>query len=427
MEAVLQYVWQHRLWESEQMKTTDGRKVLVLNPGTLNTDAGPDFFNAKIRVDDTTWVGNVEIHVRSGDWKRHRHDLDSAYDSVMLHVVETADDVITRTDGSIIPQVELKVSPRVAECLQRLNTKEARGLTCRQYLPTLPSIVTTEWLEALAFERLQAKVNRLHEWQVMFNGSWQDVCYVTVARALGMGVNSDAFERLARRTPLRLLSKHSDSVLQLEALLLGQAGLLDMNAVEGYAAQLAREYAFLRNKFSLTPMESGAWKLFRMRPHNFPMRRIALLARIIHGGFGLMSDIVAAGNNVDKHRQLFAVPLDGYWASHFTLHGEETAAVGNKLSDATVNVLLINAVAPLLYAYGEFTGEDSLTDAAIDLLMALPAERNSVVTTFTQAGLPCSTALDSQALIWLRRAYCETGKCMYCRFGHRMLRRAATQ
>lgn len=424
VELLLQYVWQHRLWASEQMTTTDGAQVLVLDPGRLNTDAGPDFFNAKVKIDGTTWVGNVEVHVRASDWGRHHHDRDRAYDSVILHVVEASDKVVTRTDGTVIPQVVLHISPRLSECLMQC-TVNGNEMSCAGYLESIPQVAVTEWVESLALERLQAKVARLYEWLDLTNGNWQEVCYITVARALGMGVNGDAFERLARCTPLHLLGKHADSLLQLEALLLGQAGLLPDDARGDYPSLLIREYVFLRNKFGLQPMDSSVWKMFRMRPHNFPQRRIALLARLLCGGFSLMSSIVNAADSADDERALLAVELGDYWSTHYTLGGEPHPGVGTHLSEATLNVLLINAVAPLLYAYGEATDNARLTDAAVNILLALPAERNRVVATFKRLGLPCHSALDSQAFVQLWQAYCEKNKCIYCRFGHRMLRAAA--
>lgn len=306
MEGLLQYIWQHRLWLSEDMVTNDGRRVRVIDPGLLNTDAGPDFFNAKVEIDGHLWVGNVEIHVRASDWKRHHHDEDPAYDSVILHVVEKDDAPVYRINGELIPQVELRVSPRFNECYNRLVNATVE-LPCAARIKEVPQLTITEWIEALAFERLHGKVDRVRELYDRFNGSWEDICYVMLARTLGFGINNDAFERMARVTPLRLLHKHSDSILQVEALLFGQAGLLNgAHDSETYYQQLTREYAFLANKFSLRPIEGSAWRLFRSRPQNFPYRRIALLAQFVHGGFNLMNDILNA-TDTNALRQLFDV------------------------------------------------------------------------------------------------------------------------
>ena len=424
MEQLMQYVWQHRLWCSEDMATVDGRRVRVLDPGLLNTDAGPDFFNAKVEIGGHVWVGNVEIHVRASDWHRHGHDRDRAYDNVVLHVVEHDDAPVTRTTGERIPQVVLRVSPRFGEHYASLVNARVQ-LPCAAQLHSLPPIAVTDWLAALAFERLQAKVSRLRELCDLYNGSWEDVCYVALARTLGFGINNDALERLARRTPLRLLHKHSDSLLQLEALLFGQAGLLHEADDEPYVKQLRREYAFLANKFSLHPMEREAWKLFRIRPQNFPYRRIALLAHFVHGGFNLMQRIVEADDE-QLLRAIFDVELTGYWATHYTF-GHATPAATSALATSSIDIVLINLAAPLCRARGEQLGDCALADRAVELLEGLRPERNSIVATFAAAGITADSALTSQALIELRRNYCDTRKCLYCRIGHRLLSRAAQQ
>lgn len=424
MEQLMQYVWQHRLWCSEDMVTNDGRRVRVLDPGTLNTDAGPDFFNAKVEIDGHTWVGNIEIHVRASDWHRHGHDHDKAYDNVILHVVDKDDAPVTRTTGEPIPQVVLQVSPRFGERYQQLVGANQQ-LPCASQLATVPHLTITEWMEALAFERLHSKVERLQQLYDQYSGNWEEVCYILLARTLGFGINSDALERLARRTPLRLLHKHSDSLLQVEALLLGQAGLLQEHQHDSdpYVQQLCREYAFLANKFTLTPMEAEAWKLFRIRPQNFPYRRIALLAHFVHGGFSLMQRIMEAPDT-PALRQLFQVELTGYWSRHYTL-GHETASATRALSAGSIDIVLINMVAPLFYARGEMTDDYPLTERAIGLLEDIKPEQNAIVATFAAAGITATDALTSQALIQLKRNYCDTRKCLFCKIGHRLLSQAA--
>ena len=419
MEGLLQYIWQHRLWLSEDMVTGDGCRVRVIDPGLLNTDSGPDFFNAKVEIDGRLWVGNVEIHVRASDWKRHHHDEDPAYDSVILHVVEKDDAPVHRINGERIPQVELRVSPRFNECYDRLVNAQVE-LPCASRLREVPPLTVTEWVEALAFERLHGKVDRVRDLYDRYHGSWEDICYVMLARTLGFGINNDAFERLARVTPLRLLHKHSDSILQVEALLFGQAGLLNgAHDGEPYFQQLTREYAFLANKFSLRPIEGTAWRLFRSRPQNFPYRRIALLAQFVLGGFNLMNDIINA-SDTKQLRQLFDIELSGYWTTHYSF-GKPSPGAGRALSSSSIDIVLINTVAPLYYARGEMTDDYQMTDRAIALLEDLRPEQNSIVAMFRQAGIKCDDALTSQALIQLRRNYCEARKCIYCRLGHRLL------
>lgn len=424
MEKLMQYVWKHRLWRSEDMVTNTGKKVRVVDPGLLNTDAGPDFFNAKIEIDGHMWVGNVEMHYRATDWKRHRHDSDKAYDSVILHVVAKDDAPVRRTNGELIPQLVLEVSPQFNADYASLVGATIE-VPCATKIKQVPHLTIVEWVEGLAFERLHGKVERIHQLLDSFNGSWEDVCYVTLARNFGFGINNDAFERLARRTPLRLLGKHSDSVLQIEALLFGQAGMLDAQkpGMDSYYNQLCTEYAFLSNKFQLTPMEKESWKLFRIRPQNFPYRRIAMLAQFIEGGFRMMNRILEAEGEKEM-RALFEVELSGYWTKHYTF-GKPNERATATLSRSSINIILINTVAPLLYAYGELTGNYEMTDKAIKLLEDLRAENNSIVSHFVAYGIDCPDALTSQALVQLKREYCDARKCIYCKIGHHLLSKAA--
>lgn len=424
MEKLMQYVWKHRLWRSEDMVTNTGKKVRVVDPGLLNTDAGPDFFNAKIEIDGHMWVGNVEMHYRATDWKRHRHDSDKAYDSVILHVVAKDDAPVRRTNGELIPQLVLEVSPQFNADYASLVGATIE-VPCATKIKQVPHLTIVEWVEGLAFERLHGKVERIHQLLDSFNGSWEDVCYVTLARNFGFGINNDAFERLARRTPLRLLGKHSDSVLQIEALLFGQAGMLDAQkpGMDSYYNQLCTEYAFLSNKFQLTPMEKESWKLFRIRPQNFPYRRIAMLAQFIEGGFRMMNRILETEGEKEM-RALFEVELSGYWTKHYTF-GKPNERATATLSRNSIDIILINTVAPLLYAYGELTGNYEMTDKAIKLLEDLRAESNSIVSHFVAYGIDCPDALTSQALVQLKREYCDARKCIYCKIGHHLLSKAA--
>lgn len=424
MEKLMQYVWKHRLWRSEDMVTNTGKKVRVVDPGLLNTDAGPDFFNAKIEIDGHMWVGNVEMHYRATDWKRHHHDSDKAYDSVILHVVAKDDAPVRRTNGELIPQLVLEVSPQFNADYASLVGATIE-VPCATKIKQVPHLTIVEWVEGLAFERLHGKVERIHQLLDSFNGSWEDVCYVTLARNFGFGINNDAFERLARRTPLRLLGKHSDSVLQIEALLFGQAGMLDAQklGMDSYYNQLCTEYAFLSNKFQLTPMEKESWKLFRIRPQNFPYRRIAMLAQYIEGGFRMMNRILEAEGEKEM-RALFEVELSGYWTKHYTF-GKPNERATATLSRSSIDIILINTVAPLLYAYGELTGNYEMTDKAIKLLEDLRAENNSIVSHFVAYGIDCPDALTSQALVQLKREYCDARKCIYCKIGHHLLSKAA--
>ena len=420
MERLMQYVWQHRLWSQQDLRTVDGRRLQIIDPGQLNTNSGPDFFNAKVKIEGELWAGNIELHVRASDWYRHNHDKDKSYDSVILHVVDKDDSPVYRSNGELIPQLCMTCSPDFHRHYASLVNNSNSELPCASEIASLSSMHLTDWISTLTYERLHRKVEHINTLLTRFAGDWEEVCYITFARSLGFGVNSEVFERLAMNMPLRFMRKHSDSLLSIEALLLGQSGLLSKTSADNvYSQSLKTEYQFLSNKFSLTPIDASQWRMARMRPYNFPHRRIALLAQLIYEGFRLMSQIIEAKTE-DAIRLIFRKELTGYWANHFTwdtIDGRSSKA----LSETSITAILINTVVPLLYAYGLTCDNDELIDRATMLLQTLPSEKNSIVELFTRAGIKSPDAFTSQALIQLRREYCETRKCLYCRIGHRML------
>lgn len=418
VEELMQYVWQHRLWLQQDMRTVDGRRVQVLDPGSLNRGSGPDFFNAKVKIDGRVWAGDVEIHVKASDWARHGHDGNRAYESVILHVVDRDDAVIHRADGEVIPQLRMPCSPDFHLRYKALVDRADRDLPCAERMRETAPVYLTDWLSTLGYERIYDKCDRVTGLLERVAGDWESVCYVTVARCLGFGVNGDPFERLALSVPLPTVGKHSDDLKAIEALLFGQSGLIE-TAADDYSAELQREYGYLRHKFGLTAPESLNWKMSGMRPGNFPHRRIALLARLLHGGFRMLSRILDV-ESVDDAMCLFASDPEGYWRDHYVF-GTAAARSAGTMSEASVRGMVINAVVPLQFAYGTVHGRQDLTDRAVELLLSLPAERNMVVRMFEAGGIKARDAFTSQALIQLRRNYCERHKCLYCRVGHRML------
>lgn len=422
-EMLLQYLWEHKLWPYGSLVTTDGRRVDVVDQGRRNNDAGPDFFNAKVKIGGEEWAGNVEIHVRSTDWHRHGHTTDRAYDSVVLHAVGKVDCEIRRTDGSLIPQVEI---PFVTDYRERYEAMvySSREPACSRELSSLSPILVSDWLSALGFERLYEKVDRIGRVLTRMGGDWQATAYVVLARALGFSTNSEAFERLAISVPLRCLLKHSSDIQLVEATLFGQAGFLsdsktDDPAERQYMERLQDDHRFMRLKYGLPEATVEGWRMARMRPANFPHRRIAALAAMIADGFSFGRRFVHVENEKEA-RELFDVKIGGYWIDHFRF-GEKSVYSPVAFSKDSVTSLLINVLVPLMYAYGLHYGNDRMTERALDMLHALPPESNSLVRIFTSFGIPCDDAFTSQAMIQLRRSYCEPRKCLYCRFGHRFL------
>ncbi len=424
----MQYVWQHGLWIPGDLRTVDGRRVRVIDRGWLNTDAGPDFFNAKIDIDGRVWAGNVEIHVRASDWMRHGHHTDPAYDSVVLHVVGADDARVCRSNGEEIPQIVMDCAPDFDRRYRDMVFAPA-DLACAAALSSIPGIYISDWLTSLAMARLQQKADKVRALvSDTFRGDWRSAVYLTLARALGFGTNGDAFERLGRLVPLRSLVKHSDSLETVEGLLFGQAGLIPEAGAVGasdsvdelYAATLRREYAFMARKFGIQPPAAPlGWKMARMRPQNFPHRRIAALAALVVPSFELGYRILDVTDAAEA-AGLFCVPLRGYWSHHYCF-GTPASGSPSAFGTAAINTLIINVVAPVQYAYGEMFGSDELCARAVGLLESMKPEDNKVVRLFGSHGVPCRSALDSQALIRLRRDYCEPRKCLYCRIGHRIL------
>lgn len=420
MERLMQYVWQHRLLVQSDLVTVDGRRLTIIDPGRLNTDAGPDFFNAKVKIGDHLWVGDVEVHVRASDWHRHHHDGDGAYDSVVLHVVGHDDGKVCRRNGEVIPQMEMRCSPDFHLRYHELVDRADIDLPCAMELQSVEPIHLSGWLTSLAYERVYSKTDRIEELLKLYSGNWEQTCYVVLARALGFGTNSEPMERLAMSLPLRFFRMHSDSQLAIEALMFGQSGFLDRAPQrDPYVGELVREHRFFAHKFSLKPLQPLGWKMGRMRPHNFPHRRIALLASIVSREVWLVRRIIDA-KGIEELRSIFNSPLTGYWVNHFTFGPGSDRSYGC-LSRSSVDLLIINVAVPIMVAYGNTHGDEELVERAVGLLQELPAESNSIVSLFTRAGIVCRDAFTSQALIHLRRCYCEPRKCLYCRIGHRLL------
>lgn len=415
----MHYIWQHKLWLQSDMATVDGRRVQVIDPGLHNDDAGPDFFNAKLRIGDDMWCGNVEIHVRASDWFRHGHQNDMAYDSVVLHVVGKDDARVSRADGREIPQLVMPCAPDFSVRYDRMVNGSSEP-SCREELPAMSKLYITDWLSSLAYERLYQKVDRIRELYDRLGGNWTEVLYVTLARGLGFGVNSDAFERLALSTPLHCLMKHRDSYETVEGTLFGQAGFLDNPSDRSYyVGRMQQEFSFMTGKFQLRRPVSLTWRMARMRPQNFPHRRIATLAALICRGFGIASDIFNVKTESDA-RQLFDIELAGYWSRRYNFVSESARSV-RALSQDSITILIINVVVPMLYAYGVTFDDGGRMEAAVNLLHELKPEENRIVRSFADAGVACPDAFTSQAIIQLRRNYCEPRKCLYCRIGHRIL------
>ena len=417
-ESILHYIWQQKLFMPHNMKTTDGESVEVIDVGKLNTDAGPDFFNAKIKIANTLWAGNIEIHLNSSDWNKHNHDTDKAYDSVILHVVKNADADVFRFDGEKIPQLELKYSNKIEQEYNQL-INEQKWIPCFDKIKTVPEVFIQSWKNSLLVERLEQKMDAIDSLLDANNQHWEEAFYITLARNFGFGTNSQAFEQLAKATPLSVLGKHKDNLFQLEAILFGQAGLLSAETNDDYVIKLKKEYDFLAAKFNLMPVGISQWKLLRLRPDNFPHIRIAQFAALIFSSTKLFSKILEKPE-IAYLNGLFDCRPSDYWQIHYTFSGESKKK-DKMLGQASKNVIYINTVVPFLFCYAHKKNNDEMKDKVMDLLEQIPSEQNSIISGWKNVGLSVKTAFDSQALLQLKRNYCEDKKCLRCRIGNKVL------
>ncbi len=430
MEQLLHYVWRHKMFPLQEMHTTDGKLVEVIDPGLHNHNAGPDFFNAKVKIDGTLWVGNVEIHDRSHDWYVHGHDHDSAYNNVVLHVAGVVDDNVITSDGKFLPQLQLDVPKEINDHYKELLETDQYP-PCYKIIPDLTKLTIHSWMSALQTERLEQKTEAIKARVDRNNGSWENGYFTTLARNYGFGINGDAFEMWANTLPLKAVDHHRDDVFQIEAIFMGQAGLLELNTIpsqyqrdalnEGYFAKLRNEYQYLAHKFSMKPMDATMWRFLRLRPQNFPHIRISQLANLYYSRRAGLSSLVEC-TTIEQLKAVLATSVTPYWETHYTF-GSTSCRNDKNLSPASLNLLMINTAIPMLFAYGKHKSDEALCDRAFDLLEQLKAENNHITRLWQQCGLIAQNAGDSQALIQLKKEYCDKKDCLRCRIGFEYLKR----
>ena len=395
MEKLLHYVWMHELLPSREFVTTDGQKIKILELGRHNTNQGPDFCNARIEIEGMEWVGNVEIHTLSSDWVRHGHHNDPVYNTTILHVVGKADTEVCLENGQQLPQIVVDIPSSLTNNYQELlrTTDYPR---CHKFVPNIPMLKVHSWLDALLAERMEARAKRILDILQECRGDWEQTCFITLARNFGFGLNGDIFEMWAKHMPLSAAGKHRDNLFQLESLFLGLAGLIDRVNIESERDRLMAEYKFLAHKFSLPQaIETSNWHYMRTRPQNFPDVRLRQLARLFHKGHCSM-------------RSLLEVQ---------SLQEIDQVLANAEISKSSRQLIIINTVVPLMFAYDIYRNSNEYRARAIDFLEQLPGEKNYILRQWQACGLNVSTAYDSQALIQLKKEYCDKANCLNCRFG----------
>ena len=421
-EQLLHFIWQQKLFEHGCLTTTLGQSVEILHPGYPNTDQGPDFLQARIRLDENLWAGHVEIHVQSSSWFLHAHERDPHYNNVILHVVWKEDVPAITAEGIRIACIELEdrvdhdLTGRFTQLMNNQN-----WVPCAPALDSISPLVKTSWLARLMSERLQAKTERIRQILQRCHDDYEQAFFVLLARHLGSPANSEAFENLAIKVPLSILRKHGDRIDQIEAILFGVGGMLTKELHAAYPAKLKREFDFLKKKYNLGVIPSLQWRFMRMRPAHFPTIRIAQLAVIVSKNIhliSLLSEIPDAGH----WTRIFMVkPYHEYWKHHYHFR-DEAIESEKRLGMETAQSLVINAVVPFMFFYARMQGLDSLGEKSLKLLTELPAENNAVIRKWKDHHMHAPDAGATQALLQLKSSYCDARRCLHCPIGLQVMK-----
>lgn len=422
-ESLLHYVWQYQYFDKNHLTTVAGEIVSVFNPGMLNSHAGPDFSNARIKIGDVEWVGTVEIHINASDWMNHKHHEDFAYENVILHVVWKNDKPVKRSDGSLLPTIELK--GRIDEQLL-LGYKKLIGspesIPCAKSFASVDELLKVSMFDKALFHRLERKAKLIQETLSQNQNDWEETCYQALGSNFGFKVNTEPFQQLVRNLPYKILLKHSDKPDQVEALLFGQAGFLEDKSDHDYYSLLKREHDVLSRKYSLVEKKLHVthWRFLRLRPANFPTIRIAQFAALILSVKNIFSKILEA-KTYDELVDLLSVQQSGYWQRHYQFNEKEVANISS-LGKSSIDNVIINTVVPLLVAYGKSKDEQEWIDRAVSFLNNIPAEENSVINKWNKLQQPVQTAFDTQALIELYNNFCLKRKCLDCTIGASLIK-----
>lgn len=420
-EEFLHYIWKFRLFDQLVLQTTAGEPVEIVKVGEHNFDSGPDFFNAKIKVGKTLWAGNVEVHINSSDWKKHFHQKDKAYDNIVLHVVHKADEQLFRKSGEAFPTIEIKnrIDNKIYQ--NYLNFKSSSDwIPCEKQINKVPDLIINNTIDRLLLERLERKSTSITESLKLNKNNWEETFYQHFARNFGFKINAEPFELLAKSLPSVVLSKHKNSLLQIEGLLFGQAGLLDQHYEDKYMQQLQNEYVFLKKKFKLRSIDTHLWKYLRLRPVNFPTVRIAQFANLIFNSSHLFSKIIET-ENYEKLKIMMNADVSEYWKTHYVI--DKVSIFNTKqLGDEAMNNIIINTIVPFLFVYGKQKGEEKYIERALQFLEQIKGEQNSIIKKLEGLNLPIKNAYSTQALLQLKNEYCSKKKCLSCSIGNYLLK-----
>ncbi|MDD3741527.1 MAG: DUF2851 family protein [Bacteroidales bacterium] len=418
-EDFLHFIYKNRLWDKACLYLVNGEKIEIIDTGTHNFDSGPDFFNAKIKIGDTIWAGNVEIHINSSDWDKHHHNKDLSYNNVILHIVYNYDKPIFISNNYEIPTWEIKFPHILFNKYSEFKFNE-NPIHCHGYIELVSNFKTNLWLERMATERLEAKTEYITKLNEKYSGNFEEIFYVSMARSFGTGINNEPFEQLAKSIPLTILYKYSDNIFKIEALLFGQSGLLEDAIKDDYVIKLQKEYYFIRKKHSLTPIPSVSWKKSRLRPSNFPQIRIAQFAALMTN-FRFLFSSIFDNENLSESEKYFNVEVSDYWRTHFVF-GKQVNKTNVKLGISTFNTIAINTIAPIAFYYYKNYKVNNNLEKIIDWMIQIKAEDNRETRIWKSLNIIPKNAYESQALLNLKRNYCDKFKCLECVIGNEILK-----
>lgn len=428
-EELLHFIWKHRFLPPKQLKTLTNLPLEVIDPGLHNTDAGPDFINAKIKIGKTLWVGNVELHIRAADWYVHGHNRNPVYDTVILHVALESDTHVRNSLGESIPQLVISIPQSLQDRYKDLKLSREL-IPCHSILSQLKPLETHGWLERLLVERLEDRYSRLYGYYLGTQYDWTSTFFIALARSFGFGKNSESFERWAKNLPFHHIKKHISNLFELETIFFGTAGLLNKESmpahfwhktVEGeqYFNALCQEYTYLSYKYELKEVPYFMWKYLRTRPYNFPHVRIAQLAALYQLLYYKVTDLL--NGNLSFSREVKELKFTSYWNSHYCFSSPEENQLF-KLTESSVQLLELNCIIPLIYAMGKYKGEEDQMQIAVDKIGQLKPENNKIIRTWVESGMRVRNAADTQAILQLQANYCNKKDCLRCRFGMEYLR-----
>ncbi len=418
-EKFLQFIWKHKLFNINNLQTTSNEKIEILELGEQNFNAGADFLNAKIKINEVEWCGNVEIHQNSSNWYTHKHEINPSYDNVILHVVYNHDVVVRNSKNQIIPTLILQFNENLYKNYENL-LKNEKIIPCQSEISKINKFFLLQFSKKLLTERLMKKSKNILEILEKNYFHWEDACYQLLARNFGFKTNSETFVRLANSLPLNVILKHKNNLFQIEALLFGQAGMLSqLIDNDDYFSHLQQEYKFLQHKYNLKPVEFFEWKFLRLRPANFPTIRIAQFASLLHYSHFLFSNFLNI-KEINDLFNLFSTEISEYWKTHYQF-GKISKSKNKNLGKDAYNSSIINTLSPILYTYGKVKDDEYFVEKSYQILEKIEAEDNFITKDWEKVGIILRNAFESQAFLELKNEYCTQKRCLDCEIGKEIL------